>query len=822
LRPLETSVRWAVAALAAVLVAGTAAAGFTGTDVFLPSVGAKPGVPPSVWYTTVWVHNPNATVANVTFYLLERQANPAPLSYTDTIQPGDTAKYENAVQLMFGKQTFGAIRVTSNVKVMAGSRIYSQSGDLKDSVGQYFGGTPSSFGIGAGQSTELVGVYGTLPSAGSTFRYNFGFVETTGTGTCEVKVTAKDATGAGLGDKTYTVHQWEQMQKSFKDEFPAISTQNTRLTVEVTSGDGKIIAFGSGVANGSQDPATFEMSFRDELLAENGTGGGGDITAVKAGSGLTGGGTSGDVTLSVAGGGIDSRMLAADSVTGQKIVDGQVGNADLADESVTLAKLNTGALRSQTGQVLTLVDSALRWRDITVPIPFNGTGTSAAGTDLFSLSNTGGGRVMQLTSKTDTGLWVTSTSGVGIDGRSTSSDGVHGVSASGIGVLGTSTSGFGVKGTSGKEGVYGEGPTNGVHGKSAGAGVYGETTTGYGVVGKALATSTVSSTGVWGQTDSVGAGNPWHDGAGDTPTRGLVGWATADTGNSVGVWGQTQSSSAYSRGVVGLARGGTGETFGVWGESDSAHPLSSGVYGVSGSGIGVGVQGVSTNGYAVYGKTTGGTALFGQSVQGYGVYALSDSQTGVLGRSHSGTGVLGKSESGQAVRAFTDGSAELFVGAVINSNVFRVDRTGKVFANGGVQASGADVAEFIASDNELEGGDVVEIDPDAPGRFRLAATAGSTAVAGVVSTDPGLTMNATNPAGADAQAGPRLALVGRVPVKVSAENGAIRPGDLLVASGTPAHAMRAPANPAPGTVIGKALGHLDAGIGTVEMLVMLR
>ena len=63
---------------------------------------------------------------------------------------------------------------------------------------------------------------------------------------------------------------------------------------------------------------------------------------------------------------------------------------------------------------------------------------------------------------------------------------------------------------------------------------------------------------------------------------------------------------------------------------------------------------------------------------------------------------------------------------------------------------------------------------------------------------------------------------GRVPVKSSAENGTIAPGDLLVASATPGHAMRAPANPAPGTVIGKALGTLAHGTGVMEMLVMLR
>ena len=59
-------------------------------------------------------------------------------------------------------------------------------------------------------------------------------------------------------------------------------------------------------------------------------------------------------------------------------------------------------------------------------------------------------------------------------------------------------------------------------------------------------------------------------------------------------------------------------------------------------------------------------------------------------------------------------------------------------------------------------------------------------------------------------------------VKVDASWGAIEPGDLLIASPTTGHAMRAP-DPAPeGAVIGKALGRLDRGEGLIRMIVMLR
>ena len=154
------------------------------------------------------------------------------------------------------------------------------------------------------------------------------------------------------------------------------------------------------------------------------------------------------------------------------------------------------------------------------------------------------------------------------------------------------------------------------------------------------------------------------------------------------------------------------------------------------------------------------------------------------------------------------------------TTVARIDATGKGYFNGGTQTGGADVAERFSTRDQLEPGDVIEIDALAEAHYRRATDRESTLVAGVVTTFPGVLMNAPDASGA--ASGPALALVGRVPVKVTNEGGAIAPGDLLVTSSTPGHAMRAPAQVKPGTVIGKALGAFAGPSGRVQMLVMLR
>jgi hypothetical protein len=160
---------------------------------------------------------------------------------------------------------------------------------------------------------------------------------------------------------------------------------------------------------------------------------------------------------------------------------------------------------------------------------------------------------------------------------------------------------------------------------------------------------------------------------------------------------------------------------------------------------------------------------------------------------------------------------------------FRVTKAGDVRADGtyygaNFNTGSADVAERINVSEWVEAGNVVEIDPEHPGFFRKSKSAYSKKVAGIISTSPGVILGNSFNEDTDnwEDNRPVLAVTGRVPCMVSAENGPVSIGDLLVASSTPGVAMKGDSEEAIGAVVGKAMEPLEQGEGTIVVQVMLR
>lgn len=286
-------------------------------------------------------------------------------------------------------------------------------------------------------------------------------------------------------------------------------------------------------------------------------------------------------------------------------------------------------------------------------------------------------------------------------------------------------------------------------------------------------------------------------------SRAISGSATGGA-NPTGIYGT--SSSDGGRGVLGEATSATGANAGVRGVTTSTNSNATGVFGLAinadATGSGVKGQNNGTSGYAVWGQGgNGATGVLGQanSSTKYGVWAY-NSGNGVALRAE-GTGTL----------------IEAWDLSPVNVR-FRVDNNGNVTADGTYTSPAADFAELLPTATGLEAGDVLVIESD--GTLGLSDRAYQTTVVGVYSTKPAF----LGGKGIDDDLigkGP-LAVVGIVPVKVSAENGGIRPGDLLVASDTPGHAMRGGHDAPNGTIIGKALSSHDANRGVIKMLVTLQ
>jgi hypothetical protein len=240
---------------------------------------------------------------------------------------------------------------------------------------------------------------------------------------------------------------------------------------------------------------------------------------------------------------------------------------------------------------------------------------------------------------------------------------------------------------------------------------------------------------------------------------------------------------------------------------------------------------VAVGSYNAYGKFTSvsstDAAIVGVHTGNWvGVYGESNSSVGVWGKSATGIGV-----QGETAAAYNGGIIGYASNAAGWGGYFKNTAGGvALLADGKAQVrsldilGGADIVEgFETGGESLQPGTVVVIDEAHPGELRASRAAYDHRVAGVVSGAGGISPGLKLGQQGALDGRTPIAMTGRVYVRCSAENGVIRPGDLLTTAGKTGCAMRA-ADPSRsyGAVLGKAMSALDSGTGLVLVLVNLQ
>ncbi len=129
-------------------------------------------------------------------------------------------------------------------------------------------------------------------------------------------------------------------------------------------------------------------------------------------------------------------------------------------------------------------------------------------------------------------------------------------------------------------------------------------------------------------------------------------------------------------------------------------------------------------------------------------------------------------------------------------------------ADDAIGSAAFDIAELYEISGEAEPGDILIVDPDQAMRMKKSpGIPYDRRISGAVSTKPGFLLGS----GGDAP----VVLGGRVPIKVTVANGAIRPGDAITTSDRPGIGMKATRA---GMILGRALQAADAD-GTIEVFI---
>ncbi len=416
-----------------------------------------------------------------------------------------------------------------------------------------------------------------------------------------------------------------------------------------------------------------------------------------------------------------------------------------------------------------------------------GGGSAATGTATTGGGGGGGGayttKTFSYANVTPNVSIVVPTGGVGANGGTNA--------AGGDGGAASADTSFGSLLVAYKGGGAGNGATGTTYGGGGGGGGSGaaggnstnQTGAAGGGPGGAAAAASVDGVGGGGGGTTAAGGNSSWGGGGGAPSRiggsaGYAGGSSVRGGGAGGAGGSCAASCATTAGGAGgnvpgaVAGGGGTAGSGAGGAGGTGTDNATGIGGDGGGGGASNNTAGGNGGAGGYGGNPGG----GGGGGGAAVYSAPN-----------GTGGRGGNGGRGEVRVWS------------------------------VKGSGADYAELYSSHDEtLEAGDVVAIDSTLKAGVKKSTAPYENGLLGIVSTLPGQIVGDVED---EALHIVPIALAGRVPVKVSTENGAIKSGDFLTASSVPGVAMKATSV---GLTIGTAIQDYDGPadqIGRVSVFV---
>ena len=232
------------------LVSAVLKDGITSNKWVVPGV-AYINNPTAFWVTDMRVFNAGTTAMNTTLTFYAEREPSVSMAKEFTLQPGEIKVLDNVIAEHFaglGRPT-GSIAVTtpSNANLIVTARTYNRTAN--GTYGQFVPGVTPAQSVGAAdRALQLLQL-----EQSPRLRTNIGLLETSGQpATIEVSAVIPDSLVTPV--ITYDLQPNEFRQISLADFAGGQALYNTRVTVKVINGTGRVTAYGSAIDELKGDP----------------------------------------------------------------------------------------------------------------------------------------------------------------------------------------------------------------------------------------------------------------------------------------------------------------------------------------------------------------------------------------------------------------------------------------------------------------------------------------------------------------------------------------------------------------------------------------